>query len=251
MAVHKKSLDGVGLVTIEQGSANALDLELLLDLRRVMQGWDQSSESAMILTGAGRMFSAGVDLHRLVEEGEGYCRKFSAELKACFETLLEFPIPVVAAINGHAIAGGCILAAGCDHRVLVHEKAKMGITELLVGLPFPLVAIEMMRQAVAPSTLQELVYTGRLLRPREALELGLVDQVTESVIPAAIKTARQLAAIPRETFALTKQQIRRPILQALEQSEEGFGPRVESIWESSAARDRVRSYMASVLGKKR
>lgn len=250
MAVHKKCLDGVGLVTIENGKANALDLELLLGLRQVLEEWDPDSEGAMVLTGAGRMFSAGVDLKRLLAEDEGYCREFCIQLDACFRVLLALPVPAVAAINGHAIAGGCILAVACDHRIMAPEQAKIGVTELLVGLPFPPIALELMQQAVSPPVVQELIYRGRLLSPAEALGINLVDQLAEAVLREALDTAKQLAEIPQATFSLTKRQLRDPIMRSLAASGDRFGQEMRAIWDSADSRERIRSYMASVLRKK-
>src|SRR5436305_14216699 len=100
----------VALLRIQHGKANALDLELCQALTKELEAYRQSAARALVITGAGTMFSAGVDLRRVADEGAPYLRSFLPAMSAAFETLFSVLKPVVAAVNGHAIAGGCILA---------------------------------------------------------------------------------------------------------------------------------------------
>src|SRR5262245_56968480 len=113
--------EGVRTLRINHGKAGALDLELCEALHAAFREAD--SARALVLTGTGRIFSAGVDLPRLLADGEPYTRRFLTALDACFRTLFELERPVVAAINGHAIAGGCILACACDARWMAEGEA--------------------------------------------------------------------------------------------------------------------------------
>ena len=115
----------------------------------------------MIITGTGTIFSAGVDLRRLLDGGSAYLADFLPALDRMLRRLLFLPKPVVAAVNGHAIAGGCVLACACDRRLAARGPGRVGVTELLVGVPFPAVALETMRLVVPPHRLAEVVYTGR------------------------------------------------------------------------------------------
>src|SRR5262249_62216638 len=103
------------------------------------------STRALVVTGTGPMFCAGVDLRRLLREPPAYLDRFLPALDRMFETLLFLPKPVVAAVNGHAIAGGCVLACMCARRLAARRAARMGVTELLGGLPFPAPALETLR----------------------------------------------------------------------------------------------------------
>src|SRR5439155_5196108 len=115
-----------------------------------------------------------------------------------FETLVSLMKPVVASVNGHAIAGGCIIACAADHRLMARDGGRIGIPELLVGVPFPVVPLEIMRFAVAPPYLQSLVYRGATLSPDEALQHGLLDGVVDQapLVEQAIAVAQAMAAIP-------------------------------------------------------
>ena len=113
-----------------------------------------------MLTGTAGIFSAGVDLFKLVKGGPDYVAHFLPSLDYMLEALFMFPAPVVAAVNGHAIAGGCILACACNRRLMTTGAARIGVPELKVGVPFPPLVVEIMRAAVAPPYFNELMYVA-------------------------------------------------------------------------------------------
>lgn len=148
----------VTIVRLAHGKVNALDVELLEAIAKTFTGLD--SARAIVFTGAGRSFSAGVDLKRIVEGGLDYVRVFRPALSAAVKAVFYCPVPVVAALNGHAIAGGCVLAAACDMRLMA--GGTIGLSELRVGVPFPGVPLEVMRHALGPTT-RKLVLSAQLL----------------------------------------------------------------------------------------
>jgi len=121
---------------------------------------------------------------------------------------------VVAAVNGHAIAGGCVIVCACDYRIMAEGDGRIGVSELRVGVPFPVLPLEIMRFAVSNSHLQSLVYTGRTLLPEDAKAAGLVDEVVpaEKLLHQACETAEHFGAVPTNSFALTKALLRQPTL---------------------------------------
>src|SRR5213592_706704 len=131
--------DGVALLRLADGKANAMSLDFCEALTARFAAL--SSARAVVLTGTGTIFSAGVDLVRLLEGGAPYIRKFLPTLSTMLVTVFSHPAPVIAAINGHAIAGGCVLACAADRRVMAGNGGRIGVTELLVGVPFPPAAI--------------------------------------------------------------------------------------------------------------
>src|SRR5262249_50308440 len=135
---------------------------------------------AVVLTGQGNIFSAGVDLVRALDGGADYFHKFLPALSKAFVTAFFFTKPVVAAVNGHAIAGGCVLAACADRRLMVRGGGRIGIPELLVGVPFPTIALEVMRFTIAARFIQDVFLTGAAYSPEEALPRGLADELVES-----------------------------------------------------------------------
>ena len=138
--------DGISILRLQHGKANALDVELCQALTKALEAFRQSASKALVVTGTGKMFSAGVDLVRLSNEGAAYVRAFLPAMNGMFETLFSLLKPVVAAVNGHAIAGGCIIACAADRRVMAEQGGRIGIPELLVGVPFPVVPLEIVRR---------------------------------------------------------------------------------------------------------
>ena len=164
--IHRHDLDGIAVLRIEHGKANTLDLELC---SAIVEAFDDADEArAVVLTGTGKMFSAGVDLFRVLEGGRSYVDAFVPAMCRAFERIFVHPAPVVAAANGHAIAGGCLLVAAADQRLMVEGTARIGIPELQVGVPFPPVALEIMRFATPPQHFQSIVCRAETYEPAAA-----------------------------------------------------------------------------------
>ena len=208
-----------GVVTIlrmARGKVNALNLELVTALIAGLERIERSATRAGILTGQGSVFGAGVDLPALVEGGPAYVRQFLPLLQRGFERLATFPKPLVAAVNGHAIAGGAILMLACDQRLLARGTARVGLTEVRVGVVFPAWALELARFATPPQHFPTLICTGRTWLPDEAIARGLVDELVEPerLLDRAREVAEEMAAIPPATFTATKLAMRRPMIEA-------------------------------------
>jgi enoyl-CoA hydratase len=204
------------VLRMARGKGNSLNLELAGALVAALDQLDRSPARAGVLTGQGSIFSAGVDLPALAAGGAEYARQFLPLLQRAFERLATFPKPLVAAVNGHAIAGGAILMLACDQRLLVRGTARVGLTEVRVGVPFPAWALEIARFATPPQHFLTLIGTGRTWPPEEALARGLVDEVVEPerLLDRAGAVAQELAALPTAAFAATKQAVRRPMVEA-------------------------------------
>src|SRR6202453_4150407 len=209
--IDLKDNNGIATVTITHGKANAFDIELSDELAECFEQISESAARAVVITGQGRIFSAGVDLIRLSSAGPDYVRKFLPALHRSFSAVFFCPKPVVAAVNGHAIAGGCVLACAADRRIMARAHGRIGVTELLVGVPFPAMAFEIMRFAVPARHLPEALFTGATYDVDAALERGLVDAVVQpdELMPSAMAAAEQLAALSPAAFAQSKAQLRR------------------------------------------
>ena len=240
----------IAILRLAHGKASAMDLELLLALEAAFVAEESSPARAVVLTGTGSIFSAGVDLFRVLDGGRAYLEQFLPALEAAFGKLLAFEKPLVAAVNGHAIAGGCILACGADRRLLARGKATYGAPELKVGVPFPPVALEILRLGVPPRYLRDAALRGRVFDVRECEELGLVDEVVEpaDLVPRAIAAAEELAAFPARAFALTKRQVRRPAIEAVERAS-SLAPRILDAWSSPEILAAIRAYVDRTLKK--
>lgn len=250
--IHREDRDGIAVLRIEHGKANALDAELLEGLEERLQELEEDRPGAVVLTGTGRIFSAGVDLFRVLDGGRAYLERFLPVLGRALERLFAFPGPVVGAVNGHAIAGGCILACACDLKVMAEGDGRIGVPELRVGVPFPVAALEILRFAVPCQHLQKLAYVGRTYGPRDALAWGLVDELAapERLTDRALEAARELAAIPRGSFELSKAHLRRPALERIRAYGTEIDPRVAGLWAEDGIHDHVREYLERTIGRK-
>nr|WP_166641123.1 enoyl-CoA hydratase/isomerase family protein [Amycolatopsis sp. SID8362] len=240
-----ESHQDIAVLRIDHGGGNTLDTdscrELVLRLEEVEQA------RAVVLTGTGRVFSAGVDLKRVDDGGAPYVSRFLPLLSDALLAVFGCPRPVVAALNGHAIAGGAVLAAACDHRVL--GTGTIGVTELLVGVPFPLAALEILRCAYGTAPLPSLTYAGSTYGGEDALARGLVDELAapDEVLDRALAVATRLGDLPAEAFAHTKAQIRQPFHERIAEYRHSDDPEVERQWRSPAALAAVKSYVDRVL----
>src|ERR1700733_1780983 len=145
--IETADYDGIAVLTLDNGPVNALDLELLSAVPGSLAA--VADARAVVLTGRGRSFSAGVGLRQITAGRLPYVEKFLPALSLALLTVFEHPKPVVAAVNGHALAGGCVLAAACDIRLM--SAGTIGLTELAVGAPFPPGAPEIIPPAVGPA----------------------------------------------------------------------------------------------------
>jgi enoyl-CoA hydratase len=238
--------DNIAVLTLAHGKANALDIELCGALVTHFKTLRTSGTDAVVVTGTGRMFSAGVDLVRLSEGGAPYVRRFLPALHRLYDTVFNHPKPVVAAVNGHAIAGGCVLACCADRRIAARDGGRIGVTELLVGVPFPALAFEIMRFATAPQHFADGVLSGATFAPDAALARGLVDEVAEpsGLLDRAVAAAQALAALAPPAFAATKRQIRLPVTERLAKHGEAIDAAAEHIWTAPETLEHIRDYVA-------
>jgi enoyl-CoA hydratase len=242
----------VAVLHLEHGKANTLDTEFCRAITWAMEEVLDPRYVAVVLTGTGDIFSAGADLRRILAGGRGYIANFLPALSDAFLAVFGFPRPVVAAVNGHAIAGGAVLAAACDRRVMGDGQGRIGVTELLVGVPFPLVAMEILRCTLGNNRLSELAFLGRTYPHDQALMLGLVDEVTrqQEVLPRAVGLAKRLAAIPTGSFAHTKAQIHHPFHERIAEYRAGDDTRMDELWSSPEALASIKSYVDNVLDER-
>ena len=128
--IDSKVVDGIAVLAMTHGKVNALDIEFCDTLAAHFDDLRRSDAKAVVLTGQGKIFSAGVDLKRLSAGGAEYIRQFLPALHRLYEAAFFHPKPVVAAVNGHAIAGGCVLAACADRRIMARDAGRIGVTEI-------------------------------------------------------------------------------------------------------------------------
>lgn len=250
--IERSTNEGIVTLRLAHGKASALDVELLDGLARVIAEIAlDDGVRAVILTGTGSIFSAGVDLFRLTDGGDEYVSRFVPALSRMMLDLFSLPKPLVVAVNGHAIAGGCIFTLTGDYRIMAAGNARIGMPELLVGVPFPPAVLEVVRFSVPPQHLQSLIYTAKTVPPDEALRLGLIDEVAppETLLSRASEVAAQLAALPANIFKLTKRQVRDKAIDRAKHYANELDDAVRDEWRSPETHGRIREYLARTVRK--
>lgn len=232
--------DGVTIVRFDHPPVNALDLDLL----DVITAWMRNIEGPVVITGAGRCFSAGVDLRALVDGGAEYADRFVTALSEAFLAVFDHPAPVIAAINGHAIAGGCVLAMCADVRLM--SAGTIGLTELAVGVPFPVAALEICRFAMGTSV-SRAALRASTIDVDTAFAQGWVDAIVpnDALISQAMATARELGQYSREAYAATKRQLHRPARVAIDAGAE-MDAKVRASWINEETRGRIAAFVEAL-----
>lgn len=224
--------DGLAMMVLDKPPVNAIDRRLVDDSRQGLLKISADKDiRALIITGSGKCFSAGLDLkvapyYRLSEQ-----RQMVEELNEIVLKLYGFPIPTVAAVNGHAIAGGFILAISCDYRIGTTSECKIGVTESRVGIPFPTSTMEVLRAELSPSVARKMTLGGRNFGPKEAFQNGVIDELQQpdKVLSRAKEVARDLGAMPREAYTQIKHQLRGNTIRRIRQViDEGSDPLLKS-----------------------
>lgn len=239
--------DGITILRIDRPPVNALDADTLNELSDSFDEAAEDDTRAVILSGTGKTLSAGADLVKVLAGDDAYIDAGIDALSRNFRTLFEFPKPVVAAVNGHALAGGAVLTCGCDHRVMGKWAGSIGAIELSAGVPFPAWALELVRYAVKSEYFSEIVYFGQSYVPEVAVEKGLVDEVIADTLlmPRSIEVAHELMKVPADTFSLTKRSMRAATAQAAE-SLMRFDDDVKAAWKSKEVQDAIKRQMAAL-----
>lgn len=247
--IERSRSGDVALWRLAHGKASALDTEFLAALSEALADESRSDARALVITGRGAIFSAGVDLVRLDAGGRAYLEEFLPALSRLLRDLFAFPRPVVAAVNGHAVAGGFVVACACDRRIMARGPYRIGLPELRVGVPFPLAALEVVRFALPAPRAQEAILLGRTEEPDAALAHGFVDELVdgERLVERALAAASELAAVPEVSFRRAKQDLRRPVLETWERHGAASDRELLEAWDSPAVRAAVRDYVAKTL----
>jgi enoyl-CoA hydratase len=210
-AIQIETIDNIAILRIDRSSANAIDLDTAREFANALANVaEQKDIGAVIVTGAGKCFSAGLDLKVLPAYDRKQQQDMVMEVNRLFGRLYDLPLPTIAAVNGHAIAGGVILTLACDYRIGAEGDYKLGLAEMRVGVPYPVAAMAIVQSELSHQAARLMVLTARNLNPRGALSYGVLDELQpgELLINRAMEVAREMATLPRATYARVKRQLR-------------------------------------------
>src|SRR5215813_5619585 len=229
--------DGLSTLMVDRGNVNALNGDVVDQLRTHLKKLETNPKvRAIMLTGAGKFFSFGFDIPEFINFSKEQFIAFLRNFTDLYTYLFLYPKPVVAALNGHAMAGGCMLALACDYRVMIEGKAKISLNEIGFGSSVFAGSVEMLRFWVGSATASRILYSGAMYTAEEAKHMGLVNKVaseTELTLIAA-QVANDLGSKHLAAFASIKQLLRRPIAEEMMRREEASIKEFADIWYSEA-----------------
>jgi enoyl-CoA hydratase len=239
--------DGIRLLALNRPPANAIDVELLRVLAAAVDAAQgDATVRAVVVTGRGSFFSGGLDLKAMAA---GQAREMAAfgGADGIFR-LWTLPKPTIAMVNGHAIAGGCILALACDFRVAAAGAYKIGLNETAIGLALPTGAFEIARLAIARRHARRVLLEADLHEPAAARELGLVDEVVPpaSLEARALELASKLGACPGAAYGANKRSWQRLAVDRVRTEPPEIRSAIFQAWTSEEAQRAFLARLAAV-----
>ncbi len=232
----------LALVVLDRGKVNAIDERVVEQLDGALSVVENAeSVRAVVLIGSGKFFSFGFDIPAFMDHSPEAFTHFLETFTALYTRLYMFPRPVVAALNGHAIAGGCMLALACDRRIMAAGRGKISLNEITFGSSVFAGCVEMLRKIVGQQNAERVLATGGLWLPEQALELGLVDEVVppSRLRETAVGAARGIAG-DAVVFRSMRKMLRGPIAETMRRREAASIREFVEIWYSEATRERLR-----------
>lgn len=245
--IRTENRENVTVVTLNRGTTNAINRQLVDELTETLRQLknDTQVRGVVLVSANEKFFSIGFDIPQLFElSRDDFGAFYRAFNRLCID-LYTLPKLLVAAITGHATAGGCILALCCDYRFIAEGRKLMGMNEIKLGVPVPYPVDRIFRQLVGVRIVREVVDSGKFYPPEKLLQMGMVDQVLplEQVLLRSIEKARLLGSYRQEAFEMIKRNrteaVGAEILARLKEREEFF----IKCWYSDEVRRRVKEAM--------
>lgn len=245
--------DGLATVRLSRPHGNAINRELVDDLRGVLETVSGSPDvGGMLLAAEGKLFCPGLDLQELVDLDRAAMGDFLERFSACILDLYRFPKPMVAALHGHAVAGGCVLALTADWRMLAGE-ALVGLNEVKVGVPFPFGVAMILRESVPSSRLEEIALFGRNYRGADAVAAGLAHEVLDAdgFESTCRRRLAELAGKDPYAFSVTKRYLRAATVARILEDQQRLAPEFLDGWFADGTRQRIRGIVDQLRSQAR
>lgn len=227
--------DGIATVCLARGRVNALTRDIVVRLSDVFRELEaDESVAAVILTGRGKFFSFGFDIPGFLSYSRDAFLEYLETFAGLYGHIFQFRKPVIAALNGHTVAGGCMMAIACDRRIMVEGKAKISLNEIGFGSSVFAGSVAILTHCVGPKNAQEILLSAKMYSAQEARQMGLVDETVpeERLEAEAMRVAREYAGKSQPAFASIKGMLRKPFVDWIGREEKNSLKEFVDIWYS-------------------
>lgn len=243
--------DRVRELRLARPPANALNPALIDRLRAALKEAVAAGRGAVVLSGAPKLFSGGLDVPELMALPPPALRTMWQEFFGLMRDIAALPIPVVAALTGHSPAGGTVLAIFADYRILAEGAFRLGLNEVQVGLPVPPMLVRTLQYTVGERQAARLAVGGLLLESAEALRVGLVDELApvEQVVPRAVAWATELLNRPPQAMLATRRLARQPLVDAFATFDDKAIDDIVAAWSGAEAQATLKGIVARLKSK--
>jgi enoyl-CoA hydratase/carnithine racemase len=237
--IHLSTSENIATLVIDRPKVNAINELLVEELGECFQGLARDPDvKTLILTGEGSFFSFGLDIPEFLTYSKDSFTRFIIKFTDLLKYVFLFPKPVVAALNGHTIAGGCMLALACDYRMMAAEKAKISLNELTFGSTVFVSGLEMLTLSAGAREAELILYRGAMYSGEEAKQLGIVDELVfkDNLHDASRRIARDFANKDSRAFESIKMLLRKQIVEEMNKRDKDSILEFVDIWYSEPTR---------------
>lgn len=241
--------ENYAILSLDRGKSNPMNMTMMKELRAAFAELESADGvQGVILTGKQHFFSAGLDLPEVHTYDEAKFKEFWAEFMAVMRDMTAFSKPLIAAISGHAPAGGCVLAVTCDYRVMASGNYKIGLNEIPIGIVVPRHLYELYAFWIGRHTAYHFLMEGRLIEPQQAKEVGLVDLVVpeDQVLDAAERKLKQYLSFEQSSWKITKSFLRKPLVAAIDELNEEDMDLMLNQWWSEPIQAKLTSFVENL-----
>ena len=238
-----KTAGGISTLTLVRGKVNSLNEEVIDELQEAFEKLEKDNEvKVAVICGEGNFFSFGFDIPGFMDHSKDKFRAYLSKFTKFYTYLFLYPKPVIAAVNGHAIAGGCMIASACDYKIMVQGKAKISLNEITFGSTVFAGSTEMLKYAVGTKNAEEILYTGKMYSAEEAYKINLIDEtIKEEYFDEHVKSiASEFMKKDSVAFYNIKKLLRKPVFEEMIKREEKSIDEFIEIWYSPQTRDKLK-----------
>ncbi len=233
----------VFIITLSRGKVNAINEELVSELSEILKKLEYDIKcKSIIITGSGSFFSFGFDIPEFLNYSKEEFFRYLSTFNDLIKQIFMYPKPVVSSINGHCIAGGCIIAIATDYRIMNNERAKISINEIKFGSTLFSSAVEILKYTVGMRNAEKILLSGEMYRAEDAQKNGLVDEICskDQLMGRSIEVARGYSVKESKAFESLKRMSRINKLETIKRYEEHSLKEFTEVWYSEQTRENLK-----------